>query len=246
MQREFALLCLFGVLLCGRGFPQTTDPQELIKLADSFPTLHTLTDQLGGYYDTLRNGDATLTNKLTATGLEQGWGPGVFRGLFLDNITLKVDLAYSKTLGRIPGDNNVLTPFGLTEIKFTPTYEAKWELPLNKLIPGSRQAKQPKHAVTNAIKIDKSAQMAKLLGPYGEFDQARYKFRKDIPKARGKKVDNKEPPDYCEDFYAMKSKALAVLQAASRTESDEVVQKWASAQCSTVQPDQRDIVFVSQ
>lgn len=190
-------------------------PAQLKALAQSFPPLNDLTRILESRYKISQMADPSMVNKASSNSSKAGWMAGILRGWVTDNITLKVDAAYSKTLAANPTTDGVLAPLSVSKVTFIPTYEATWQMPLSKLVTGYRQAHAAKY-LKQALRDANDAKMASLLVPYADFDAARAKFSE---------------KSTCDNFYSMKSKALAVFAAAGMSGCDLRVQHWVEAEC---------------
>src|ERR1700678_1441867 len=219
VMRRLILVCSAMLAMAGHasaqsesGSSQTAPVQiqgvsnynHLRDMSIQFQGLGFWTSIVKANYDASQSADPSLVGKSSPNATEPGWKAGILRGWIVDDITLKVDMTYSRTLQATPGANNVVTPFSLSKVTFVPTYEATWQLPLSKLVPGWRQRDagrdnasnfdgKTEHVLSRAVELNENTQLAKILGPYGDFEQARNAFIESI-----ETTPNQKPSATCD------------------------------------------------
>ncbi len=141
--------------------------------------------------------------------------------LFVDNMKLDVQGAYSDTLQRTVESDGQLTAFQLSGVKFVPTYSLTYELNLGQLTKAKRGWRSASKARRDQITAFDKALPA-LFSAYVQFEASRADF-----------LSQKDQSARSASFYKVKAAAVTALGAAHYSERTE--EAWALAEYAAPQ-----------
>lgn len=225
----------------------------LKMLAGGFPQLAALEPDFRANHEIVASTTPGSAVKLSADGSEVG-GSTAFKTLVLDNLSLKAEAKYTRTLESTV-QNNQTTPLALSKIEFVPSYAVNYELKLGQFVTAYRQKKAGKNLAA-AQRIQYLAERAKLYKAYAEFEKLRSAFDSAAsvvtgahggtasapasttpsattgppattnPPAAATAAESRAKAASC--FYEMKAKAIEVLSMIGDTQSS-VMTDWLNA-----------------